>query len=58
MRQFVWCIPVAPTKLDETSIRIHELTTRVTDLPKGVVPVDFVVDYIISEISIDLKAKR
>ena len=38
MRQFVWCIPVAPTKMDATSLRSQELVTCITDLPRGIVP--------------------
>lgn len=38
MRQFVWCLPVVPTKWDETSIDAHELASRIAKLPRGVVP--------------------
>ena len=38
MRQFVWCLPVAPTKWEETALDAHELTCRMVDLPRGVVP--------------------
>jgi phage terminase large subunit GpA-like protein len=40
MRQFVWCIPVAPTELDLSALEAGELTSRVVDLPRGVVPED------------------
>jgi phage terminase large subunit GpA-like protein len=38
MRQFVWCVPVAPTKWAQTSLDSTELANRMTDLPRGVVP--------------------
>ena len=38
LRQFVWCIPVAPTKWAETSLDSNELAARMIDLPRGVVP--------------------
>ncbi|MDZ4689083.1 MAG: terminase gpA endonuclease subunit [Planctomycetaceae bacterium] len=38
LRQFVWCIPVVPTKLTQTSLEIHELAARMIDVPKGIVP--------------------
>ncbi|MDZ4817935.1 MAG: terminase gpA endonuclease subunit, partial [Planctomycetota bacterium] len=38
MRQFVWCLPVAPSRWAETSLEPHELTARMIDLPRGVVP--------------------
>jgi len=38
LRQFVWCIPVVPPKLAQTSLEIHELAARMTDAPKGIVP--------------------
>lgn len=38
MRQFVWCIPVLPSKWEETSLVVHELTARITDLPRGIIP--------------------
>ena len=38
MRQFVWCLPVAPTKFDQTSLEAHELAARMAELPRGVAP--------------------
>ncbi|MCO6438172.1 MAG: phage terminase large subunit family protein [Phycisphaerae bacterium] len=38
MRQFVWCVPVAPSKWAETSLEVHELAERMIALPKGVAP--------------------
>lgn len=38
MRQFVWCIPVAPTKWDQTSLETTALVNRIIGLPRGVVP--------------------
>lgn len=38
LRQFVWCVPVAPTKWAETSLDSNELAGRMIDLPRGVVP--------------------
>ncbi len=38
MRQFVWCLPVAPSKWDESALDAHELTARMTKLARGVVP--------------------
>jgi len=38
MRQFVWCLPVAPSKWAETSLEASALTERMIDLPRGVVP--------------------
>ena len=40
MRQFVWCLPVAPSKWSETSLEATELAGRMIDLPRGVVPED------------------
>jgi phage terminase large subunit GpA-like protein len=40
MRQFVWCIPVAPAKWDETALDGYELASRVLAVPRGVVPED------------------
>ncbi len=37
-RQFVWCLPVIPTKWSEVEIQEQEITSRVTDLPRGIVP--------------------
>lgn len=38
MRQFVWCLPVLPAKQEQTSLEVHELASRITQLPRGVVP--------------------
>ena len=38
MRQFVWCLPLAPVKWEETALEAHELAARMIDLPRGVVP--------------------
>jgi phage terminase large subunit GpA-like protein len=38
MRQFVWCVPVAPSKWAQTSLESTELAGRMNDLPRGVVP--------------------
>jgi phage terminase large subunit GpA-like protein len=40
MRQFVWCVPVASSKSDETSLPLHDLTHRISAYPKGIVPPD------------------
>jgi phage terminase large subunit GpA-like protein len=40
LRQFVWCLPVVPSKLAQTNLEAHELAGRMADLPKGVVPED------------------
>ncbi len=40
MRQFVWCMPVVPTKWQDTEIATHELASRTIELPRGVVPQD------------------
>jgi len=40
MRQFVWCIPVEPSKYDVTALEAMELASRVSDSPKGIVPDD------------------
>jgi phage terminase large subunit GpA-like protein len=37
-RQFVWCLPVLPSKLSQTHLNEHELTARMIDLPRGIVP--------------------
>jgi phage terminase large subunit GpA-like protein len=37
-RQFVWCLPLAPSKFEETALDAHQLVGRMTDLPRGVVP--------------------
>ncbi len=40
MRQFVWCLPVVPTKWEDAQIETHELASKMTDYPRGVVPPD------------------
>lgn len=37
-RQFVWCLPVVPTKWTDAEIEVHELACRIADVPRGVVP--------------------
>jgi phage terminase large subunit GpA-like protein len=38
MRQFVWCLPIVPTKYDQISLESHELAARITGLARGLVP--------------------
>ncbi len=38
MRQFVWCLPLAPAKWEDTALVVHELAARMIDLPRGIVP--------------------
>jgi phage terminase large subunit GpA-like protein len=38
MKQFVWCLPVIPAKLQQVTLEIHELASRVIPLPRGIVP--------------------
>lgn len=38
MKQFVWCIPVAPSKQEETALEANELTKRVNKWSRGFVP--------------------
>lgn len=38
MRQFVWCIPVSPSKWDETALVADEITRRQAGWPRGMVP--------------------
>ena len=40
MRQFVWCLPVSPSKWEHTSLMVSELTARTRRLARGVVPGD------------------
>jgi hypothetical protein len=40
MRQFVWCLPVAPSKQDETSLHAEEIMLRQSNWPRGLVPPD------------------
>lgn len=37
-RQFVWCLPVVPTKWTDAEIETHELACRIADVPRGVMP--------------------
>ena len=37
-RQFVWCLPVVPTKWTEASVEEHEIACRVTATARGIVP--------------------
>jgi hypothetical protein len=38
LRQFVWCLPIAPAKLEQTSLEVHELASRMLSIPRGLVP--------------------
>jgi phage terminase large subunit GpA-like protein len=38
LRQFVWCIPVAPSKRDETALLAEQIVLRQRNLPRGLVP--------------------
>jgi phage terminase large subunit GpA-like protein len=38
LRQFVWCLPVLPTKLNQTQLEVNELAARMIELPRGIVP--------------------
>jgi phage terminase large subunit GpA-like protein len=38
MRQFVWCLPIAPSKLQQVNLEVHQLSARTLDLPKGTAP--------------------
>lgn len=40
MRQFVWCIPVAPSKWADTSLEATELAARIIGMPRGIVPTE------------------
>jgi phage terminase large subunit GpA-like protein len=40
MRQFVWCLPVASSKSNETCLPLHDLTHRINPYSKGIVPPD------------------
>jgi phage terminase large subunit GpA-like protein len=40
MRQFVWCLPVAPSKQDETTLHAEEIMLRQSNWPRGLVPPD------------------
>jgi phage terminase large subunit GpA-like protein len=43
MRQFVWCLPVAPSKQDETSLHAEEIMLRQAQWPRGLVPPDYTI---------------
>ena len=34
----MWCLPVLPTKLNQTTLAVNELASRIIDLPRGIVP--------------------
>jgi hypothetical protein len=36
--QFVWCLPVLPSKLNQTSLEVNELASRIIDFARGIVP--------------------
>jgi len=38
MRQFVWCIPVAPSAWQETRLEADQIARRTRTLPRGLVP--------------------
>jgi phage terminase large subunit GpA-like protein len=38
MRQFVWCLPTVAAKWEETSVKAHELASRIAPLARGIVP--------------------
>lgn len=40
LRQFVWCLPSAPLKLDQTSLEITQIAARIGPWPRGVLPPD------------------
>ena len=40
MRQFVWCVPVQPSQLDQTALLVHELASRTREIARGFVPED------------------
>ncbi|QDT55930.1 Phage terminase large subunit (GpA) [Caulifigura coniformis] len=40
MRQFVWCLPVAPSRQDETTLLAEEILLRQSTWPRGLVPPD------------------
>jgi phage terminase large subunit GpA-like protein len=40
MRQFVWCVPVAPTNWQEVNLAVGELVERTAAPPRGIVPKD------------------
>lgn len=40
LRQFVWCIPVAPARDSQTPLEAEAIAARLNHLPRGVVPSD------------------
>ena len=40
MRQFVWCLPVLPSRWEETAIQADDITRRVGRWPRGIIPAD------------------
>jgi hypothetical protein len=40
MRQYVWCLPAVPLKLDQTMLQAQAIQRRIGKWPKGVVPPD------------------
>ncbi|MEX0585594.1 MAG: hypothetical protein WD176_03055, partial [Pirellulales bacterium] len=36
MRQYIWCLPAVPLKLDQTTLEIHAITNRVGRWQRGV----------------------
>ncbi len=40
MRQFVWCLPVLPSRWEETAIRAEEITQRLGTWTQGILPAD------------------
>lgn len=40
LKQFVWCLPVAPSKGNETALEVQALTRRVSPLPRNILPLD------------------
>jgi phage terminase large subunit GpA-like protein len=40
MRQFVWCVPVAPTSWEEINLAVGELVERTSAPTRGIVPKD------------------
>ena len=38
MRQFVWCLPVLPSKWEETALQADDITRRLASWPQGLLP--------------------
>lgn len=38
MRQFVWCLPILPSRWAETALQAEQITKRTTAWPRGIVP--------------------